>query len=624
MTSPPEPSEALSGRLVYWLPVIGAPLGIGAAIFASFGVAGWHVTHSAVVQVEPQWVAGERLAARVQVLDAGQQAVPGAEVTLELRRGEQRAPLGTLRDASGVGAAQGRLEAPPWPPGPATLALTIAAHERFDELVEVELVAKRPPRRGVHTVSASTKNWADDTDPQPERLRIALRPLGRFVAGFENSLVARVTDLEGRPHRGPVEIRLLDGEFGPHRSSSGAPALVARAAPDAAGLVKIGGLLASDVARFEVRAFAPEAPEAAKDGAPKEPAAKDPRPADAAKKDAKSAAATRPHAAKDAAKDAKKPADAAKDAKPADAAKKDKQPAAPAAKGDEATPGAAPAEPAPLGVRKFRFVSFAGAVAIEATPQTLAAGDPVAIKARALRPKRPVFVDIHAPDGAWIDTLDPPVVGAEPPRPWATAGLGTGLLQVEAYHFANAPGESAGLARLVLGTGGPPPLADLLALQRERLDMPRVEKEFDKALEEKYFTALAAATLDADAEAVARAWLVGTLPVEVLGPPMVLTTRSREEEAVTAGRRLWAGRIRLLLLGGGGLFLVVTTLLIVISHRRAAERLARESHGQGPEMVAEVRRAQRAVLLRAVGLVVTMGLGLVLTAAVLDKLFWQT
>lgn len=586
MTSPPEPAETASGRLVYWLPVIGAPLGIGAAIFASFGVAGWHVTHSAVVQVEPQWVAGERLAARVQVLDAGQQAVPGAEVTLELRRGEQRAPLGTLHDAASVGAAQGRLEAPPWPPGPATLALTIAAHERFEELVEVELVAKRPPRRGVHTVSASTKNWADDTDPQPEKLRIALRPLGRFVAGFENSLVARVTDPEGKPHRGPVEIRLLDGEFGPHRSASGAPALVARAAPDAAGLVKIGGLLASDVARFEVRAFVPEtAPAAPQDATPA-----------------------------DAAKDRK----GAKDATPADAKSADATPA-------DATPAdAKPAEPTPVGVRKFRFVSFAGAVAIEANPQTLAAGDPVAFKARALRPKRAVFVDIHAPDGAWIDTLDPPVVGAEPPRPWSTAGLASGLLQVEAYHFANSPGESAGLARVVLGTGAPPPLADLLALQRERLDMPRVEKDFDKALEEKYFAALAAATLDADADAVARAWLVGTLPVEVLGPPTVLTTRGREEAAVLAGRRLWAGRIRLLLLGGGGLFLLLTTLLIVLSHRRAAERLARESVGQGPEMVAEVRRALRSVLLRAVGLVVTMGLGLVLTAAVLDKLFWQT
>ena len=37
-----------------------------------------------------------------------------------------------------------------------------------------------------------------------------------------------------------------------------------------------------------------------------------------------------------------------------------------------------------------------------------------------------------------------------------------------------------------------------------------------------------------------------------------------------------------------------------------------------------IARAQRAVLLRAVALVVTMALGLVLTVVVLDKLLWQT
>ncbi|MFY0540784.1 hypothetical protein [Nannocystis pusilla] len=68
----------------------------------------------------------------------------------------------------------------------------------------------------------------------------------------------------------------------------------------------------------------------------------------------------------------------------------------------------------------------------------------------------------------------------------------------------------------------------------------------------------------------------------------------------------------------------MTTLLIVISHRGAAERLAREMLGQGPEVAAEVRRAQRSVLWRALGLLASMAFGLVLTAAVLDKLFWQT
>ena len=42
-------------RLALLLPVICAPLGLALAIFASFMIAGWHVTHSAMVQVETRW-----------------------------------------------------------------------------------------------------------------------------------------------------------------------------------------------------------------------------------------------------------------------------------------------------------------------------------------------------------------------------------------------------------------------------------------------------------------------------------------------------------------------------------------------------------------------------------------
>lgn len=604
---PPHAAPRLeAARVAYLLPVIGAPIGIGVAVFASFAIAGWRVTHSAVVQVEPQWVAGEPLAARVQVQDGAEQAVTGAEVEVALRRGEQRVALGTLRDSAGVGAAQGRLQAPAWPPGPATLELEIAGNERFGERVDVEIVAARAARRGTYTVSGSIKNYADDSEAQAETLKLVLRPLGRLVAGFENALVARVTDPEGRPHRGAVEIRLLDGEFGPHKATRDQPALIAAGETDAAGLLRVDGLLASDVVRFEVRALAPA--EVAQGSGPEGQGAED----------------------------SPSPKRAGAPAAAGEAGAKDSSSAKGGAKGGAADPGASggPAdagkkeggEPAPLAARKFRMVSFAGAVAVEVAPTVAGVGDAVAIKARGLRPKRAVFVDLHAPDGAWIDTLDPPIVGPEPPRAWSTAGLAAGLVQVEGYHFANAPGESAGIARLVLGPGPgqAPAIGALIALQRDRLELPRVEKDWSRELEGKYLDALAAAELEGDALALARAWLVGTLPTEVLGPPTVLATRAREDADLAAARRLWAGRVRWLLLGGGGVFLLVTTLLIVLSHRAAAGRLAREMFGQGPEVLGEIRRAQRVVLLRAVGLVVTMGLGLVLTAAVLDKLFWQT
>ncbi|MDC0716339.1 hypothetical protein [Nannocystis bainbridge] len=619
MATPSEPSEsaeitrsAALSRFVYLLPVIGAPLGMGAAIFASFAIAGWHVTHSAIVQVEPQWVAGEPVAARVQVLNGAGQAVPEAQVEATLRRGEERASLGTLRDAAAVGMAQGRLTAPDWAPGPATLELAISGHEQFREVVEVELVASRALRRGTPTVSGSTKNYADDTESQPEKLRIVLRPLGRLAAGFENALVARVTDAEGKPRQGPVEVRLLDGEFGPHKSSADAPATVVRGETDAAGLVRVAGLLATDVVRFEVRAL-PGAQDMSVGSGAEGPAAKDVSEGAGPKgKVGPKGSASKDAGAKDAGASAE------------DIAREAKGPGAKDEDGSAAKDGAASVEP--VAARKFRMVSFAGAVTVDAAPWTAGAGDTLTIKARGLRPKRAVFVDVRGPDGAWVDTLEPPVVGPEPPRTWSSAGLSPGLVQVEAYHFTNAPGESSALARVVLGPGPgqKPALSTLIGLQRERLGMPRVEKEFDAALEGKYLDALATVSLDAEAQQLTEAWLIGTLPVEIHGPPTALTTRGREDADMTALRRLWAGRVRLLLLGGGGLFLAVTTLLIVVSHRGAAERLAREMLGHGPEVAVEVRKAQRAVLWRALGLLASMAFGLVLTAAVLDKLFWQT
>jgi hypothetical protein len=631
VATPSEPSEpaeitraSAASRFVYLLPVIGAPIGMGAAIFASFAIASWHVTHSAIVQVEPQWVAGEPVAARVQVLDGDGQAVPDAQVEVTLRRGEERAPLGTLRDAAAVGTAQGRLTPPAWASGPAQLELAIAAHEQFREVVDVELVASRALRRGTPTVSGSTKNYADDTESQPEKLRIVLRPLGRLAAGFENALVARVTDPEGKPHRGPVEVRLLDGEFGAHKASRDAPVVVTRGETDAAGLVRIDGLLATDVVRFEVRALAGEKDMSLEAGA-NGPVVVDMAKGAGAKGQAATGAekggAGKEGAGKSGAeKSSSEKSGAEKGGAATGAADKGAAEAAAAGGGDDG------AEAPAIAARKFRFVSFAGAVTVDAAPRTAGVGDALTIKARGLRPKRAVFVDVRGPDGAWVDTLEPPVVGPEPPRTWSSAGLSPGLVQVEAYHFTNSPGESSALARVVLGPapGQGPALSRLIALQRERLAMARVEKEFDAGLEGKYLDALATASLDAEAQQLAESWLIGTLPVEIYGPPTTLSTRSREDEDIAALRRLWAGRVRWLLLGGGGLFLAVTTLLIVVSHRGAAERLAREMVGQGPGVAAEVRKAQRAVLWRALGLLLSMAFGLVLTAAVLDKLFWQT
>jgi hypothetical protein len=284
--------------------------------------------------------------------------------------------------------------------------------------------------------------------------------------------------------------------------------------------------------------------------------------------------------------------------------------------------------PALLGARKFRLVSFAGAVRVSAEPLAVAPGGTVAIAARGLRTKQSVFVDLHGPDGAWIDTLDP-VTGPEPPRAWTVGPLSPGFLQIEAYQFTTSPGESTALTRVQITAGEPntdAALAPLFVQQRALLELGRVEKGFDRDLERKYLDWLERAEVAAADVPLARAWLLGTLPIEVLGPPVAMTTLAREQADVSARRLTWVTGLRWFILGGGGVFLLLTLLLIVFSHRQAAAKLTREIHGKdATETIAhEIREAQRAVLLRAVALVVTMGLGLVLTVVVLDKLLWKT
>jgi len=591
-----EAPESRLTRLALLLPVICAPLGLAVAILASFMVAGWHVTHSLIVQVEKQWRPDEALALRVHVLDGDNAGIPHATVAASLRRGEQSIALAEMRDINGNGATQGTLQAPNWPPGPAELVLAVRGGEdSFTEVVPIELAPTREARRGTLTISTSVKNWTDDTEPQPEQLRIALRPLGRLAAGFENTLLVRVTDPSGHAYVGPVEVYLLDGEFGGERGSRDGAVRIVAGSTDASGLLRLDGQLSTDVLKLEVRVPAP-VPVPAAMSETSEPCPK----CEAGGTAAARRGVTAPGTA-----------------------------AAPAAAESAGAPTPAPAAaPTWLGTRKFRLVSFAGAVRVSAEPLAIAPGGALAIHARGLRSKQLVYVDLHGPDGAWIDTLNP-VTGPEPPRAWTPGPLSPGFLQIEAYQFATSPGESTALARVQITAGDPntdAALAPLFVQQRALLELGRVEKGFDRELERKYLDWLEQAEVAVADVPLARAWLLGTLPIEVLGPPVATSTLTRELADVTARRLSWVTGLRWFILGGGGVLLLLTLLLIVFSHRQAAERLSREIHGKDATatIAHEIRQAQRSVLLRAVAMVVTMGLGLVLTVVVLDKLLWKT
>jgi hypothetical protein len=281
--------------------------------------------------------------------------------------------------------------------------------------------------------------------------------------------------------------------------------------------------------------------------------------------------------------------------------------------------------------RRFRMVSYAGAVNVDLGRRGLDSSAPVEVRARGLSGKRPVFVDVYDRGGAWIDTLQPPVIGAEPPRQWRLPEVEPGIVQFEAYHYTNSPGESTAIARLQItdgDPGSPATLAPLIERQRARLDLPRVERSFDAAHERAYIDTLAKAEVSPTDVALARAWLLGTLPVQVFGPPTALVTRAREESHLAAEKRTWTLGLRWFLLGGGGLFLAVMTALMLRSHARAAERTLRELQSlvgkeERVEMAQHVRAALRGALLRGAGVIAVMASALVLTVMLLESLLWE-
>jgi hypothetical protein len=280
--------------------------------------------------------------------------------------------------------------------------------------------------------------------------------------------------------------------------------------------------------------------------------------------------------------------------------------------------------------RKVRLVSFAGAVQLTAEPVVVATGGELEVLAAGLGAKRPVFVDVYGPAGAWVDTFNPPVLGREPARQWSVPPGLVGLLQLEAYNFTNAPGESTAVARVLVepDAGAVASLRSGIERQRERLSVYRFDRTWDAARERGYLDALEKATLPPAALASAQRWLLGTLPVEVYGPPTLLRTRERDLEALLAYKRAWILGLRIFVFGGGGLFLVAMTVLMLRSHARDASATLVELQGLSEGVEREslelgVRQARRASMVRGVVVIVVMAVGLVIAVLALEVLVWE-
>jgi hypothetical protein len=239
-----------------------------------------------------------------------------------------------------------------------------------------------------------------------------------------------------------------------------------------------------------------------------------------------------------------------------------------------------------------------------------------------------VFVDVHDVRGRFIDTVSPPFAGREAPRAWTLPAGASGILQLEAYHFTHAPGESTAVTR-IHATNDPPrkALASLLAAHHAGLDVARVDRTYDREIEKAYLDRLAKLDLPAGQAAQVHAFLLQTIPLRVHGPPLRLATRERDLAAMAKTQRRWTIGLRFFLLGGGGLFLLAMTLTMARTHAAAAAATMAElerigSMDESLDAAREVARARRAALWRGLAVVAVMAAGLVLTTVMLESLLW--
>ncbi len=529
--------------------VIGGPICLAVAIVVSLWVSYLHVRFTAVVQAPTTLQATAPLVVRAQVVPEGSAPIPPLAAQAWLEQGGARLELGALEPA-GDGIVQASFTAPALATGAATLYVELRSRsgegmEPITEATEVEVVQTLPTIEATPIVAGSTLQHGDDSQPQPPGARIVVRPQGRLLSEFDNTLYVRVTRPDGTPWQGEVEVALISGGFADATPTDGTQPVLARGGLDPWGLLEFRGRLTSAVLRVRVRVLGHD--------------------------------------------------------------------------GEV------------LHERTVRMVSFAGGVVLLPDAQVLSASAPaLELSVASLRAKRPVYVDVHGPGGAWISTLTPPLRVGEPPRSWTAEPLAPGVVQFEAYPAPHAPGESTALARVQVVQGDASAAASLkplLALQRETMRAPRVEAGFDDALETAYLRKVEGIELSAAQVGRARGYLLGTLPLSAFGPEVAIVNRDRVLGAMAAKKHAWTIGMRWVLLGGGGFFLLLMTLTMMRSHAQGAKataealsRITDEDTRADAELA--VTQAKRAALFRGLGVIAVMALALMGTTLMLESLLW--
>jgi hypothetical protein len=239
--------------------VLLGPIGFALALLLSLWVSTMHVRHSLLVQCETEWVPGERLAVRTQIMATRAGPIADTRVHTAVEQDGVRTELPDLESVGKGGAAAMSFVVPATlHTGAAELVLDVEASgvDPMHERVAIAIVESRAPIEATAMVAGSTLQYGDDTEPQPSNLRIVVRPAKRLLAGFDNELFVRVTEPNGNTRARSIEVALLDGELMGARGDGERPPVLFAGSTDDLGLVRLVGPLDSEVVRVEVRVLA--------------------------------------------------------------------------------------------------------------------------------------------------------------------------------------------------------------------------------------------------------------------------------------------------------------------------------------------------------------------------------
>lgn len=511
-----------------WFFPLAAALGVGLGLFVSLWVGAWKIERSVVVHAESVAISGAPYPVRVALQDVGSNPSPIDRVELRYERGDgsvlslgELSPLG----AGFSGTHGATLKFPEIDDSDGELVVLVHPkdHEMMRWGVPVAVRSSRPSRAGSPLTNESKLALTDDSDPQPEALKIDVQVMGQMMAPFTNVFMVRLTGDDGSPLERDLRVLLVSGIFDDVHGSADALPLVFQGTSDAAGLARFKGRVQTEVVRFKVEV----------DG----------------REDTLLEASRAGHGAphlRHSGDDSKSPRTV-----------------------DDAT------------TRVVRLVGYPGAAKLTvARRAVLASGSTTELRLAQIG-LRSMVIDIHDATGAWIDTIVQPK-GSGLSHEWQVPiGSSSGVISFEAYRRSTSSRAGATVELLHVG----PSTASRVELERALLRRAQTaarssssSSEDDRRREIGW--------IDTVEQHVGRGattnwleWTMGTMTRSVYGAPVALRTLPTDDAELLERKNKIHGYVRNYLIVGGALYLMLFALWLLADFKLRGSGLTAEEAG---------------------------------------------